>query len=158
MTGTAPPRDEADRARCRGDDGFWAPGFTMAIVIALVAVIGLSLDGGRMLAARRAAGDAAHEAARVGAQQIDLNATATAHVATLDPGGAEAAAGAFLDSVGYPDHSVQVSCDGGRCASVTVTVRRATLLVLLGLVGVSPRPVIGHGTARVAQGVTQENG
>lgn len=119
------------------------------LIPALVACAGLALDGGRMLAARREAQEAADAAARVAADELQATVGGSAPVvATSD---ARAAGAAYLRTAGY-DGEVTVSSDGAARVEVTVEVD----MVLLGVVGVGPRDVVAVGRAEPVFGVGGE--
>lgn len=122
--------------------------FVVVMTTALLMAIGLVLDGGRALALRRVAADRAQEAARAGAQVIDVDAL-RAHRSAVPGRGAGAAARAYLARLGTPG-SVRVS--GGR---VIVTVHLATPTRLLSLVGMRTISVSETGAARIVRGVTR---
>jgi Flp pilus assembly protein TadG len=120
------------RGRLRGDQGA-----ATAWAILMVAVVGLLcgavLDGGNAMAAKVAALDIAQQAARAGANALDLNALREAGLIRLDPAAADAAARRFLDDsgVGPADSAVAATP-----AEVTVTVTRTEPTLLLHAVGV----------------------
>ena len=91
--------------------------FLAVIAVALVMVAGLVYDGGEVLAAQARARDLAGNAARAGAQEIDLDALRLTGRPTLEPGRAAAAANAFLVNEGVAGDVLVV---GER---ITVTVR-----------------------------------
>lgn len=87
--------------------------------VALVMVAGLAYDGGQIVAAQVRARDVAANAARTGAQELDLTALRATGTATLDPDRAADAARAFLARAG---HTGNVTVDGDR-VTVAVTIR-----------------------------------
>jgi Flp pilus assembly protein TadG len=91
-------------------------GFVAIVAIALVMVAGMAYDGGQVIKAHGAARNYAHQAARAGAQEIDLGHLRSTGEPQLDPRAAESAALNYLRRVGV-EGSVSVS-DG----SITVTV------------------------------------
>lgn len=123
--------------------------FAVVLAGALVAVAGLVLDGGLLLAARQRAMDEAEAAARAGAQAVDIGALRAGRGVVVDPGGAEAAVRAFLAGTG---HTYSVAVDGDR---VRVVVRFRKNLVILGAFGLGAREVAGAGEARAARGVRE---
>ena len=133
-----------ERRRLVGDQGQVAP-MVVILVVAILALGGLVLDGGRILATRREANSLASSAARAGAQSVDLNA-ARADQSRLDPVEAESKARQFLQASGN-DGTIIVSAD-----QVEVTITMTAHPVLLSLVGMGDRPVTGHGTARIVRG------
>jgi Flp pilus assembly protein TadG len=113
--------------------------FFVVFTAGLIVLAGLVWDGGNLLAARREALDTAEEAARAGAQGIDLLAVRTGQPIRLDPDRAAALA---------RTHLRQVQAAGTVKATeqqVTVTVTVVQPVVLLGGGG---RTVTGAGTAR----------
>src|SRR3954468_13031547 len=104
-------------------------------MIALLAIAGLVVDGGYVLAARRAAFDEAEEAARAGAQAIDVDSLRRGGAVVVVPDEARQRALAYLARSGHAG-SVEVSGD-----RVTVHVRFEQPMVLLGLVGVGPATI-----------------
>lgn len=133
------------RAAIRDDGALTV--FFVLLVPALVLVAGLVFDGGQLLAARRAVQDAAQDAARAGAQAVDVAAVREGHTMLAGPRAAVAAR-TWLAAEGESG-SVSVSGD-----TVTVTVRRAVPLALLGAVGLSSRTVSATEQARIVRGVT----
>lgn len=135
------------RARRCSDEGGAVTVFFVLLVVAMVLVAGLVYDGGRLLAARREAQDAAQDAARAGAQALDIAAVRSG-TTTLAPADAAAAARAWLASEGASG-SVSVAGD-----TVSVSVRHPVRLALLALAGVPTRTVRAEASARIVEGVT----
>jgi uncharacterized membrane protein len=124
--------------------------FVVVVTVALIAVAGLVLDGGRLLAARREAQDIAANAARAGAQALDeehLRAGRT----VIDPTAGATAVARYL---------VQTPATGTSSISGdAVTVRvQMPVRVLLPLTGTSQRTVTSSQRARAVQGVTTGEG
>jgi len=123
--------------------------FVVVFSLTLLVVAGLVLDGGLLLNARQQAADTAGEAARAGAQAVDIGTLRTSGRHAIDPLQALAAADAYLR---------QVDADGVVTATaeqVTVTVTRTQRLQLLPLIGLREATVTGTGSARSARGVDQ---
>ena len=118
------------------------------LAVALLALGALVFDGGQILTARREANNLARQAARAGAQQLDI-AQARAGTFTLDPAAAESAARAYLDGEGVTPTAVLVTGDR---VEVTVTLTQPTRL--LSILGISERDVTATASARAARGVT----
>jgi Flp pilus assembly protein TadG len=126
---------------------------TAMVAILAVALLGLGalvFDGGQILTARREANNLARQAARAGAQQLDVG-QARAGTFTLDPAAAETAARAYLAEQDVEPTSVLVTGDH---VEVTVSLTRPTRL--LALLGISERTVTATASARAARGVTGE--
>jgi Flp pilus assembly protein TadG len=128
-------------------DGGQVTIFVVVLMVALLALAGLVLDGGRYFTAQRNARNTAAAAARAGAQGLseDSLRTASAPVA-LDPTDAYNRAEAFLDAAGATG-TVEVGFD-----TVTVTVRGTVAPLLLGAVGVSDRAITATETAAAVAG------
>jgi hypothetical protein len=101
----------------RQDDG-QVTAFVVVMALALVLVIGLVLDGGLTLAARERALDEAQDAARAGAQAVNLAAYRQDGTLVLTPAQAAADADAYLASIGA-DGTATATAD---LVTVTVTV------------------------------------
>lgn len=99
--------------------------FVAVIAFALVMVAGMVYDGGQVITAHNAARNDAEQAARAGAQQIDLTHLRTTNEPRLDATEAEAAALDYLARSGATG-TVTVAD-----ASVTVTVTRTQPLRIL---------------------------
>ncbi|MDP9073354.1 MAG: pilus assembly protein TadG-related protein [Actinomycetota bacterium] len=125
--------------------------FVVSMTMALVLFIGLVLDGGATLAARREAIDEADGAARAAAQAIAPPTRGSA-VATIDPGRAQGAVDAFLAPTG---HGGQAVVQGD---AVTVTVSFRQPMYVLGAGGLMSVTVTGRGTARAVSGIDTGGG
>jgi Flp pilus assembly protein TadG len=123
--------------------------FVVVVMVALLAVAGLVYDGGQALAAKTTAIDIAQEAARAGAQQVNLASFRATGQVVLDAPAAQAAAQAYLAGTGTGD-TVTVSVTGD---TVTVTVAHVQPTVFLGLIGIRALHVTGTATAAAESGV-----
>lgn len=97
------------------------------VALGLVMVAGLAYDGGQIVAAQGIARDIAANAARAGAQEVDLDELRATGNAQLDPEAAAAAAQAYLADTG---HEGTVDVAG---PTVTVTVRVVQPMTILPL-------------------------
>jgi hypothetical protein len=120
----------------------------MVLALGLLAMAGLVIDGGEKLVAQRRANHLAEQAARAGAQAVDIGAVRTGRPA-LDPAAAHAAAAGYLAAAGYRG-SVTVGPDS---VGVTVVDRQPT--AVLGLLGIHHLEVTGRGQARLLIGITE---
>lgn len=102
------------------DDRGSVSAFVAVIAIALVAVAGLVYDGGQILNAQARARDLAANAARAGAQEIDLDVLRAEQRVVLDPDRATSAAHDYLSQHGAGG---SVDIDGSR-VTVTATLRQ----------------------------------
>ncbi|GAB3474753.1 pilus assembly protein TadG-related protein [Nocardiopsis coralliicola] len=112
--------------------------FVLVITLALIAMFALVLEGGTALSERARALRLAQEAARAGAQHIDLAAYRTGEDIVLDEHAAEQAAQRFLADAGAEG---QARVEGGQ---VAVTARLEVAFVLLPL---GPRTVAATAAA-----------
>ena len=122
-------------------------GFVVVLTIGILALAGLTLDGGLALAAKVQANGQAQAAARAGAQAIDLTAYRSTGTLQLVPAQAVADAQSYLAGVGASG-TVTVSGD-----TVTVAVTATEHTQLLGMVGISSLTVHGQGSAHPQRGV-----
>lgn len=99
--------------------------FLAVIALSLLMAAGLAVDGGRKIAALREASHIADNAARAGAQAVDVDTLRTTGVLVVDADQATTNAEVYLTSVGHTG-SVTVATD-----TVTVTVSVTVDAVLL---------------------------
>lgn len=97
------------------------------VALGLVMIAGLAYDGGQIVAAQGTARDIAANAARAGAQEVDLDELRATGIAQLDPEAATASAAAYLADTG---HEGTVDVAG---PTVTVTVRVIQPMTILPL-------------------------
>ena len=121
--------------------------YFVVLSLSLLLIAGLVFEGGRLLAARREVQDAAQDAARAGAQALDVAALRDG-TTTLDQADAAAAARAWLAAEG---ESGTVTVNG---SSVTVSISRSVPLAMLAATGVTSRTVRAEETARIVDAVT----
>jgi hypothetical protein len=131
-------------------DGGQITVFVVVLTVAVVMFAGLVLDGGLALAAKVRAIGEAQEAARNGAQALDLAAYRADGTVRLVPGQARTLAQDYLGSTGDTG-TVTVTSDP---ATVTVTVTARQHTQFLGLLGLDSLTVTGTGSAHPVYGVT----
>jgi Flp pilus assembly protein TadG len=119
------------------------------LMVALLALAGLVIDGGRKLNQSANAYAIAQEAARAGAGMVDRSAAYRSGTFGVNGAQALAAARAYLASAGY---NGSVSSDGAQQIRVTVTVRGRTLM--LSLIGIDTMTSTGSAVASLVTGVT----
>ncbi|AXH93583.1 pilus assembly protein TadG-related protein [Micromonospora aurantiaca] len=113
-----------------GRDRGSATAFGLFLILVVLVLAGAILEGGNAMSARGHATDIAQQAARAGANQLNLGALRQNGVVQIDPAAAQAAATAFLNQMGEQG-SVTATAEEVR---VTVTVTRPGILVpILGL-------------------------
>ena len=135
----------------RWDDDGMVTAFVVSITAALLLFVGLVVDGGYLLAARREAIDEADGAARAAAQAIAIPARGSGTL-SIDPARAQAAVDNFLAPTG---HRGTVFVKGNR---VVVTVSFSHRMVILGAGGLVARTVSGRGTADLVRGIRTGEG
>jgi Flp pilus assembly protein TadG len=113
----------------------------MLLILIVLALAGTVLEAGNAMRASARATDVAQQAARAGADKLDLTALRTDRTVRLDPVAAQAAAAAYLRQVGETG-AVQATA-----ATVTVTVTITRPRVLLPLVGVKTVTLTSTATA-----------
>lgn len=119
--------------------------FLAVIALALLMAAGLAIDGGRKVNALREASHIADNAARAGAQAVDLDTLRTTGELRLQPDQTAKRVETYLTALGYNPAAVLVSE-----ASVTVTV---TITVDPVLLPTGPMTVTATETATA---ITQE--
>ena len=135
--------------RLRGEGGQVVP-ILLLLAPVLLVLAGLVFDGGQILTARREANNLARQAARAGAQELDVNSVRAGNP-VLDHVAAEARARQYLADRGVTPDSVVVTAE-----RVEVTVSADQPTPLLSLVGIRHRRVTATASARSARGVTTE--
>ena len=118
-------------------------------MVALLALAGLVIDGGRKLNQSANAFAVAQEAARAGAGMVNRSAAYRSGTFLVDQAQAVAVARAYLASAGYPG---TVTADGTQRIRVTVTVTEHTLV--LSLIGIDTMTSTGSAVASLVTGVT----
>jgi Flp pilus assembly protein TadG len=118
------------------------------LMVALLALAGLVIDGGRKLNQSARAYAIAEEAARAGAGMVDRSAAYRSGTFMVDEGQALAVARAYLASTGGAS---SVSADGPRRIKVTVTITGRTLV--LSLIGIDTMTSTGTAVASLVTGV-----
>jgi Flp pilus assembly protein TadG len=130
----------------RGQDGSISA-FVALLLVAVLAVLGLVVDGGSALSARQAAADEAEQAARAGAGALSVNALRSG-VVKINPTGAIRAAEMFTREAGHPGIATVSS------GTVTVRVEYRIHTAILGIIGLDTLPVSATASAVDLQGVT----
>jgi Flp pilus assembly protein TadG len=137
------------RARLTGRDSGSLTLMLSVLMVALLALSGLVIDGGRKLNQSARASAIAQEAARAGVGMVDRSAAYKAGVFQVAEREALAAARAYLASAGVFG---SVSAEGSRRIRVTVTIRERTLV--LSVVGIDTMTSTGSAVASLVAGVT----
>ncbi|MEV4706779.1 pilus assembly protein TadG-related protein [Actinoplanes sp. NPDC049316] len=108
----------------RGDRGS-ATAFGLFLILVVLVLAGAVLEGGNAMSARGHATDIAQQAARAGANKLNLAALRQSGVVQIDPAAAQAAATNFLNQMG--EHGTVTAT--AQEVRVTVTVTRPGILV-----------------------------
>jgi len=120
------------------------------LTTAFLALAGLVWDGGRAITARQHAADLAEQAARAGADDLNIDAARATGAEQIDQ------AAAVRDACRY----VTVTAPGAACEAtasttgVTVRVTTTTSTAVLGVIGINTLTSHGHATATAVRGVT----
>jgi Flp pilus assembly protein TadG len=133
--------------RGRTDSGA-AAAILVLLAGALLAAGGLVLDGGRAIAGRQHAADVAEQAARAGANALDISTLRTDGVDRLDPAAARRDACQLAAAADVDGCHARVHGD-----SITVSITNHTPTVLLGLVGINHFSTTSRASARPATGI-----
>ena len=94
-------RPRRGRSRRRRDDRGFVAVWTVAISVSIVAIMGFTLDAGRVVRARSDAFGTAAAAARFGASRIDERVAVAEGRTALDETAARAAALEYVEEKGY---------------------------------------------------------
>lgn len=129
------------------DDRGTVTAFVAGFAVALLAMAGLVVDGGYLLAGQRAAFDLAEAAARVGAQPVDEDTLRQGGGVVVRPDEARQRVAAYLDRSGH-EGTVEVNGD-----TVTVHVTVIQKMAILGIVGVGPATIHASGSAHGVRSV-----
>ncbi len=146
-----PSEGAAERAAgaARSEDGSLTA-FTAVVALALFALAGLVVDGGRSVAAHATAVNEAAEAARVGAAQLSV-AQLRAGSVVIDAPAAVRACEQYLAQLNIRGTtSVNVIAQ-----TVTVKIHAADPTVMLGIVGITSLSVDATASAVDVHGVTR---
>lgn len=137
----------------RRDDRGAASVLVLGLIVALMVVAGLVVDGGRAVNARAEIMDDAEQAARAGANEIDMASLRSGGAVRVDPVRAQEAARAYLTARGYDGARITVRADQ---AEVTVTASDDVATALLSLAFIHSFEVQGSASARAAVGIDRE--
>ena len=125
----------------------------IGIAIALFVMAGLVVDGGNAINARQKISDDVEQAARAGADQIDVLALRQGGVIVVLDARARTAAQSYLVRLGYDPSRIGVDVAGNE---VTVSAEDTISTQLLTLIGRNTFEVAGIATARPAAGIIDE--
>jgi hypothetical protein len=132
------------------DDRGQVTAFVVGVLLGLWLFTGLVVDGGLALAAKVRTMDAAQEAARTGAQQLDVDALRENQSSRLNPGQAAQAARDYIAATGDTAR-VRVAGD-----TVTVHVTHHLRTQVLQLAGLGELTIAATGSAHAQSGTAQQ--
>ena len=121
--------------------------FVLSMSLVLMLCAGLVIDGGMGINARMRVADDAEQAARAGANAVDLAQLRSGGALAIDPGLARMYALDFLNARGYGAGAYDVNVTGN---SVQVVVTDTSDTTLLKLIGINQYPVRAEATATAA--------
>jgi Flp pilus assembly protein TadG len=121
--------------------------FVIGMSLVLLVCAGLVVDGGLAINARMRVADDAEQAARVGADSIDVTQLRGGGDLVIDTGLAQQRAASYLRDRGYVSGQYQVDTDGN---AVIVQVQDTSDTALLKLVNIKDFVVNGRATAEPA--------
>lgn len=121
--------------------------FVLGMSLVLMLCAGLVIDGGMGINARMRVADDAEQAARAGANAVDVAQLRSGGALAIDPGLAQAMANDYLRARGYDggQFTVAVNVD-----SVSVRLRDSSETTMLKLIGINQYPVSARATATAA--------
>jgi len=122
--------------------------FMLGFATVLIVGAGLVVDGGLALNARSRLTDDAEQAARAGANAIDVPSLRDRGQLVVDPSRASAIAAGFLSERGY--QNISVSVNGNR---VTASAESTADTAILGLIGIGSFTVRGDAVAEPQAGI-----
>lgn len=131
------------RCLCSRDERGNGTVFLLGMVPTVLLCAGLIFDGGSALNARMRLADDVEQAARAGAQQIDIERLRDEGEVTIDVARAEASARAHIASFGYTDVVVLVDGD-----EVSVSASDQVRTKFLSLAGINTYDVAASATSQ----------
>ena len=127
-----------------GVDRGSATGWAIGVMLVGLLLTALVFDGAQAMTAKAHGLDAAQQAARAGADQIDLVVLRDTGAVQLDPPAAEAAAHEWLQRAGITGTATATTDE------ITVTVTMTESALLLAAVGINTYTLTATGTAEAS--------
>ncbi len=155
MTARAASVIQAARGRLarRGAERGAFSAMIVTLIVMLFVLAGLVVDGGFAVNAREKVYDDAEQAARAGANEIDIETLRSSGEVVILDDQAQVTARNYMSARGYDPGRVQVSVGDGE---VTVEAEQTVDTTLLQLIFISEFDVTGSATSRPAVGITGE--
>lgn len=136
--------------RHRHDEAGSTSVFAICVAAVLMLLAGLCIDGGRVLNTRATLADTAEQAARAGAQRVQVGELRRSGSVVFDAREARAAANAYLSSAGGTGAAGSDVTTTGN--TVTVTMEKDVPTFMLSLVGLSTVHITVSGSAEAETG------
>ena len=136
--------------RHRHDEAGSTSVFAICVAAVLMLLAGLCIDGGRVLNTRATLADTAEQAARAGAQRVQVGELRRSGAVVFDAREARAAANAYLSSAGGTGAAGSDVTTTGN--TVTVTMEQDVPTFMLSLVGLSTVHITVSGSAEAETG------
>lgn len=118
--------------------------FVLGMSLVLMVCAGLVVDGGLAINARMRIADDAEQAARVGADSIDVATLRSGGALVINPDEARSRAASYLQARGYAAGKYTVDPQGNR---VVVTIDDSSDTALLKLIGIGSFPISSRATS-----------
>lgn len=121
--------------------------FVLSMSLVLMLCAGLVVDGGMGINARMRVADDAEQAARAGANAVNVDQLRSGGSLAVDPGLAQLYAQDFLNARGYPAAQFSITVNAN---TVAIEVRDTSETTFLKLIGINEYPVTARATATAA--------
>ncbi|MBD1272235.1 hypothetical protein IDH50_18465 [Aeromicrobium tamlense] len=121
--------------------------FVLGMSLVLMLCAGLVIDGGMGINARMRVADDAEQAARAGANAVNVDQLRSGGALAVDPGLARLYAQDFLSARGYPASQFSITVNAN---TVAIEVRDTSETTMLKLIGINQYPVTARATATAA--------
>lgn len=121
--------------------------FVLGMSLVLMLCAGLVIDGGMGINARMRVADDAEQAARAGANAVNVEQLRSGGALAVDPGLARLYAQDFLSARGYPASQFSITVNAN---TVAIEVRDTSETTMLKLIGINQYPVTARATATAA--------
>jgi Flp pilus assembly protein TadG len=149
-------RPAPGRRAGRAQRGAATTSFLLCMVPVFVLLLGMAFDFSQAYTANTRAVNVAEQAARAGAQELDLAEVRQIGVYQLDPGAAVASALRFLGAAGYTGSAVIGTDPASGRQTVEVSTTWSSQNAFLGLVNIGSFDGTAKASARIAVGVDTE--
>jgi len=150
VVGSGPDRQRRVEESHGGFDTGSIAAFAVLLLVAMVALLGLVVDGGKGMAAQQAAHAEAEQAARAGAGALSVDGLRSGQF-VVDQQAAINAAVAYTVQAGHPGIAMVSN------STVTVNIRYSMSTDVLGLIGISSMQISVSASAVDLHGVTRED-